>query len=249
MSPELELKTMKNKMDYFTVYSFEPKIRLGTEADGGYVIVDMPTPAYDCYITAGVADEESFSRDFLQKYKIPTSDCYAFDGTINNYPWQYTTNIQFTKKNISSKETDHTSNLESIIKKYKNIFLKMDIEHGEYDWISNIDINLLRNFKQIVIEYHAVYIDQTSIPLDVKVSCFNKMAVNHYIVHAHGNNYGGSAVIDGNPIPCIIEITYIRKDLFSKQPNLNKATLPCSVDRPNNPAWPDCNLNFPPFQN
>ena len=235
-------------MEYFAVYSFENKIRLGREADGGYVIADIPNPAYDCYITAGIANEESFSRDFLQRYEIHTSDCYAFDGTINNYPWQYTRNIQFVKKNISNKETNQTSNLEAVIKKYKNIFLKMDIEHGEYAWINSIDTNLLQNFKQIVIEYHSIHIDQSTISYNTKVSCFNKMITNHYVVHAHGNNYGKATVVNGKLIPNTLEITYVRKDLFSEKLKLNQTHLPCGVDRPNNPNKPDYNLNFYPFQ-
>jgi hypothetical protein len=50
---------------------------------------------YDCYISAGISDEESFSRDFINKYKIVKENSYGFDGTISNYPYEYTQDIQF----------------------------------------------------------------------------------------------------------------------------------------------------------
>jgi hypothetical protein len=60
----------------------------------------MPVNSYDCYISAGVSNEESFSRDFINKYNMTSQNSFAFDGTINNYPYEYTKNITFYKKNI-----------------------------------------------------------------------------------------------------------------------------------------------------
>ena len=67
------------------VYNFANKIRLGENCDGGYVIGDIYNN-YDCYISAGVSNEESFSRDFINKYDMNHENSYAFDGTINSYP-------------------------------------------------------------------------------------------------------------------------------------------------------------------
>ena len=38
---------------------------------------------YDCYISTGISNEESFSIDFLHKYELTKEDCYVFDGIIN----------------------------------------------------------------------------------------------------------------------------------------------------------------------
>ena len=244
-------------MNYFNVHAIEPKIRLGTNKDGGYVIADIPNAAYDCYVSAGVSNEESFSRDFLQKYTIPTADCYAFDGTIKRYPRRFTTNIQFVKKNISNENTEITCNLKEIAKKYKNIFLKMDIEGGEYTWINDMETELLQSFKQMVIEFHDVNTNKMSfIPctnasqgrLDFKQRCFKKVVDTHYVVHAHGNNCSTATVIDDNLVPNILEITYVRKNLFSEQLPLNTINLPCELDKPNVATKPDYSLNFPPFR-
>ena len=58
--------------------------------DGGYVLAELDGD-YDCYISAGINNEESFSRDFINKYKINKNNSYGFDGTINDYPYEFTT--------------------------------------------------------------------------------------------------------------------------------------------------------------
>jgi hypothetical protein len=50
------------------------KIRLGNNGDGGYVIADIGDK-YDCYISCGVSDEESFSKDFKSVVCRETFGC------------------------------------------------------------------------------------------------------------------------------------------------------------------------------
>ena len=50
---------MNNILNYLKVFQFYNKIRLGNNYDGGYVFGDIGNK-YDCYISAGVSDEESF---------------------------------------------------------------------------------------------------------------------------------------------------------------------------------------------
>lgn len=116
-----------NNLQLLQVYNFDKKIRCGVNRDGGYVLGELDG-GYDCYISAGISNEESFSRDFINKYNMNKNDCYGFDGTINNYPYQYTQNIQFIKKNINN--FNDNTNMSFLTDKYYNIFLKIDIEGG-----------------------------------------------------------------------------------------------------------------------
>ena len=54
-------------LELLKVYHFDKKFRCGQQSDGGYVVADL-NEEYDCYISAGVSDEESFTRDFINKY-------------------------------------------------------------------------------------------------------------------------------------------------------------------------------------
>ena len=232
-----------NNLELLQVYNFDKKKRYGKDGDGGYVIAELDGE-YDCYISAGISDEESFSRDFINKYNISKKDSYGFDGSINNYPYQYTENIQFIKKDINGFNDEDYSNLSFLTEKYSNIFLKMDIEGGEYPWLLQIDESQLNKFKQIVIEFHGITDDSWYYKYRDKIKCLKKLSNTHYIVHAHGNNW--APVV--NNIPNVIELTYVNKNQFDSVPELNTTSLPiANLDFPNNIWKDDTNLNFYPF--
>ena len=219
------------------------KWRLGIAGDGGYVITQT-VGEYDCYISAGISDEESFSRDFLKEFHINSFDCYAFDGTIDKYPFEYTTNIMFIKKNIGSHNDDHTTNLSYLLGNYEDIFLKMDIEGGEYLWLSTVEEEELGNIAQMVIEFHGINDDSWGTPFADKIACFVKLLRNHVIVHAHANNEGGTK--DG--FPDILELTLINKRAYDPGSRKNSVPLPISgLDFRNNQFKNEIELNFYPF--
>lgn len=227
------------------VYHCDNKIRKGVNGDGGYIMIELGG-GYDCYLSCGVCDEESFSRDFIASYNMNKDDCYAFDGTIHDYPWQYTTNINFVKKNINNFVDQNNTDLSFVTKKYSNIFLKMDIEGGEYPWLLAVDTATLQKFKQIVIEFHGINDDGCRCLLSNKQKCLEKLNTTHYLVHAHGNN---NSTQTGH-IPDVLEFTYVNKKCFSSVPEKNKVPFPIpNLDYPNNPNNRDFVLNTYPFVN
>ena len=232
-------------LEYLNCFNFDNKVRCGIPVDGGYVIGDI-NETYDCYISAGINNEDSFTTDFISKYNMNNN--YAFDGTIDDYPYQYTKNITFIKKNINSYNDDFNDNLQFLFEKYNNIFLKMDIEGGEYPWLLSIDDNKLNKLKQIVIEFHGITKEglHWGTEYDDKIKCFKKLADTHYLIHAHSNNNSQTF----NKIPDTIELTYINKKYFTITPELNTTPLPIpNLDFPNNPYSKDHDLNFYPFVN
>jgi hypothetical protein len=233
-----------NHLEFLKVYNFDKKVRCGTYRDGGYVLAELDG-GYDCYISAGVSNEESFSRDFIDKYNMNEYNSFGFDGTITSYPYNYTKKISFINKNISNIYDDNHSNLSFLTNNYNNIFLKMDIEGGEYPWLLHIDEIQLNKFKQIVIELHGITGDGWDSNYNDKVKCLEKLSKTHYIVHAHGNNFGKVV----NNIPDVIELTYVNKNYFDSIPELNKQSLPIDdLDFSNNGST-DIDLNFYPFVN
>jgi len=243
-------------LDSLRVYHFDTdkKIRLGVQNDGGYVIADIAGEGvYDCYISAGVSNEESFTRDFIARYSDPCSldetNCFAFDGTIEAYPTQYTDKITFFKKNIGggADDTDSETNLLFLLNKYSRVFLKMDIEGGEYPWLLRMTADDLRKIKQMVIEFHGITGVGWGSSFDDKWACIKKLSETHYIIHAHGNNYGHTI----SHIPDVIELTCVEKSYFGDcVPPLNKVPLPIiGLDFANCVARRDIDLNVFPFVN
>jgi hypothetical protein len=234
-----------NNLELLQVYQFDKKIRCGSNSDGGYVFAELDGE-YDCYISAGISDEESFSKNFINKYNMNEYNCFGFDGTIYNYPYNYTNKISFIRKNINSFNDDKNTNLSYLTNKYNNIFLKMDIEGGEYPWLLQIDETQLNKFKQIIIEFHGITNNGWNCNYNDKVKCLEKLSKTHYIIHAHGNNFGHTF----NNIPDVIELTYVNKQYFNSVPGLNIQSLPiANLDFPNNTSNQDINLNFYPFVN
>ena len=232
-----------NHPNLLRVYHFEKKTRYGVNGDGGYVVADLDGQ-YDCYISAGVSNEESFSRDFINKYNMHKNDSYGFDGTIENYPYHFTENIQFIKKNINNFNDDNNTDLTFLTEKYNNIFLKMDIEAGEYPWLLKLNESQLNKFKQLVIEFHGITSDGWNCSYNDKADCLQKLTKTHYLVHAHGNNF--APVV--NNIPDVIELTYVNKNYFNSEPELNTKSLPLAdVDFPNHRGLKDIDLNLFPF--
>jgi hypothetical protein len=272
----------KSYLDVLRVYHVDTnkKIRLGVQNDGGYVIVNLEDGdgggggggggdgdggdncLYDCYISAGVSNEESFTRDFLARYSrsclFNETNCFAFDGTIQAYPTQYTDKITFFKKNIGGGvgpgegvDTDSETNLRFLLNKYSRVFLKMDIEGGEYPWLMRMGEDDLRKIRQIVIEFHGITGAGWGAEFHQKWACMKKLSETHFIVHAHGNNYSHSA----SGMPDVIELTCIERSYFLKTfgagdgaPVLNRVPMPISgLDFPNNVGRGDYDLNFYPF--
>lgn len=244
------------------VYNFPDKIRLGCIHDGGYVICKLDGH-YDCYISCGIAGEASFDRDFLNLHKnIGKNNSFAFDGTIRNYPWHFTKDVTFIKKNISNFNDNKHTDLSELINKYENIFLSIDIEGGEYPWILSLTKDKLQKFKQICIEIHGINDNTWGSLLSDKMKCLEKLNETHYLVHAHGNNWPHNwprnkcpinngnrlAGMGINNIPDILELTYIRKNSIPNIPSKNKTPLPIDgLDYSNHPIGKDYTLNYYPF--
>jgi FkbM family methyltransferase len=210
-----KLKTLEV---FQTVY---PKKRVGKDNDGGYIIVDIPCK-YDVILSGGVADDISFETEFVNLYNVP---CFAYD--------EQATVCSSSTVEILHKNIDSTNNLKDRFDMYSNVFIKMDIEGGEYEWIKSISENDMKKIKQMVIEFHS--------PIDW--TCLYKISRTHQIVHFHGNNYSPIIEVCGISIPSVFECTYILRESES----LNKEPIPGMFDQPNNKNKADICLYEYPF--
>ncbi len=225
-----------------TVYKspFKKK-RFGRNNDGGYVICDIPNIKYDILLSGGISDDISFETDFLNNYN--TSECIAVDGSIDTLPLGSLKNTTFVKKMIGNKNDKINTNLHEYINKYQSIFVKMDIEGGEFDWLPTLKKEHMDKLEQIVMEFHWPFKPEYK-------DIFKNINKTHALVHFHGNNHGNVRMYRGYRIPNIFECTYLHKKHFNTTPELNKDPLPCPLDMANKPtSGPEINLNYPPFVN
>jgi FkbM family methyltransferase len=242
--------TLKNlsRIDVLLLYNTDlGKIRLGSENDGGYVLADGLE--YDAFISCGLSDNIDFENDFLEKH--PDIDAYLFDGTIEKLP-ETNRKFKWEKKNVSQNKNEKEDNLHDLIEKYKNIFIKMDIEASEFFWIESLSENLLLNISQLVVEVHYLFSDfhffdaRESFSIEKKIKLFQFLTKTHKLIHLSPNNCCDASTIDGILVPNVFECTFIRKDLCQNY-TTNSLPIPGKLDRKNHNDKDDIVLNHYPF--
>ena len=229
-----------------TVYNGEPLVRVGSAADGGYLLHEQDANAYDIFIACGLGGNLDFENDFVRRYNCV---CIAYDGDDKTYSRTLeavseTEKITVIKQNIGATETTTETNLLSIVNNHRNIFLKMDIEGynfnmGEWPWLNLLTEDNLLRFRQMVIEFH---FPNTGQHWDI----FKKINKTHYLVHFHANNNNNVVYrIGAKKVPAVFECTYVRKDLII-DPSLNTVPLP-RFDDSRNVDDMDYSFNCPPW--
>ena len=215
------------------------KIRVGDEADGGYVLCDLED--YDALYSYGSNDQISFEKSFYEKFKKP---CYVYDHTIDRIT-DKPEYIHFFKEGVSDVKSMVMDTVNAHIEKNghiesKNLLAQIDIEGGEWNMFNNV--KYLTNFSQILIEFHMYTIDfvrQRHLVDDL----FSKINKDFVCVHVHGNNGPVQPWLDVN-LPLIFECTFVRKDLVTKK-EIEPDMYPIKgLDFPNDPERPDLTLNF-----
>jgi hypothetical protein len=215
------------------------KVRLGRDCDGGYIMNDIPDIKYKMFLSGGIGDDISFENDFHKLH--PDVDSYIFDGTIDKLPIDIP-KFKFIKKNIGYYNDEGLTNLQEYIDSVDDgIFIKMDIEGGEVDWIKSLKKEHLEKMEQIIMEFHTPYSIREK-------DIFAKLNETHYIVHFHENNHCIQRIYQGIIIPDVFELTYLNKKYFNSPPEKNNESFPLSIDMKNNPYSPINTLyNYPPF--
>jgi len=230
-----------NNFDYSILNTYItpfPLVRIGPKQDGGYVIANGLD--YDLFISCGIANDIRFEESFLDIHKIK---CIAFDGTISSFP-THRNNIKWIPKNIEFLNTKKTTNLKEYIQNNNKIFLKMDIEGSEFNWLDSMSETELEKFSQILIEFHW--------PFDIyRSNMLKKLNKTHYILHIHGNNFGHIVTINNNimpeiKLPEVFEVTYINKKLCNDSlVKMKEIEFPTILDYPNNPNLTDICFSIP----
>jgi hypothetical protein len=221
------------KLDIFTPYRYDSlsKKRIGSKYDGGYVISTDVEPNYGLILSGGAGNNISFEEQLSTLYNIK---CAIYDHSVNIKTKN--THIHHIKERLNK----NCSTFFDLINKYNNIFLKLDIEGGEYEVLSCLSENQIKNFKQIVIELHNCYTEQS---LDI----VKKLFIHHTLIHIHGNNCCQLIDFHNIKVPPVIELTLVRNSEIKNEIKKNTQPIPTELDFPNLKNRPDIQLNYYPF--
>lgn len=232
----------------------QDRIRIGSEGDGGYVLLDKGLEDIDVLYSYGVENNSDFERMFCENY---SAIARLYDHTVDAAPVESNL-LFFHKEGIGSKKTKHCNTLENHIEqnkdKGKNMILKMDVEGAEWDTLPNIPDAVFGLFDQLVIEIHFLHSktpqnkgdNLSESEIAKKNNALKKITQSYYLYHVHANNYSPLFYYNGLKIPNCMELTFVNKKVF-KPSRRSECIFPTVLDRPCNPERKDIDLHFWPF--
>jgi Methyltransferase FkbM domain len=180
----------------------------GKTGDGGYYLA-APIWETDVLITAGLADDIYFEMDLAKILK----QVISLDHTINQIE---DTNENFThlRLALSPKKTETSTTLDELINLYPNpdYLLKIDIEGAEWDVLDQAEIDTLKRFRMITIEFHHLATNLLSEKDMQMLRVLKKLLVTHFVVVSHPNNYGKYRYFGKTQVADVIEVTYLRRN-------------------------------------
>lgn len=224
----------------YDVESFEEKIRLGNEYDGGYVIPSRLLSLIQVAYSYGVANIINFEEDLVGKIDIPVR---LYDHSVTQLPTKHK-NFFFRKQGIASTNHGDFDTFSNQVRENgdvgKRILLKMDIEGDEWKVIDDIISTASTYILAIILEIHQLYRYEQMGDYVQKLHNINSAFT---LVHVHGNNCSDIIKIASKTLPNTLELTFINNSLVSKK-EIMKRSLPSAIDHPNDPKKDDILLNF-----
>jgi glycosyltransferase involved in cell wall biosynthesis len=213
------------------------KVRIGGPCDGGYV---APSVALTCdaVLSVGIGNDVSFDLHLAER----GARVLQFDHTVARSPAAHP-NFVFHKLGWGAATAGDLLAFPQLREKLDAVggertLLKFDIEGAEYAVLDALDAGDLAPFAVIVCELH--HLSRLCEPdfFDTARRCLAKLTLHHAPVHLHPNNYGRLALLEGVPVPDVMELSFLRRDLgVSSQPC--RDPIPGKLDRPNHPLGPD----------
>jgi len=193
-------------------------IRVGGKGDGGYLIPN-DLEGIDFCFSPGVSTIANFENDLA----ATGIKCFLADFSVDGPPSKNKL-FDFEKKYLGTFNSENTFTLDFWLKSKigssnSDLILQMNIEGDEYAILSDIDANLLKKFRIIVLEFH--YLDSMldTLGFEIVRLSFLKILRDFEIVHIHPNNCSYPVSFHDLEIPPVLEVTFLRKDRIKNKKN------------------------------
>lgn len=214
-----------------------PLIRIGGTGDGGYLLPDDLDGIRHCF-SPGVDVIAHFEDQIARDYGIRS---FMADASVTQAPVGNPL-FDFDPKFLGARTDGNFITLGDWVTEKlgedgdAEMLLQMDIEGAEFDVLVESDPALLRRFRVMVIEFHAMHRIFDSDGLALVRDVFAKLSRDFAVVHMHANNCCGIAEWRGIGIPPVFEVTYLRRDRLPGDAAPDALALPHPLDRDNVPG-------------
>ena len=112
-----------------------------------------------------------------------------------------------------------------------DLILKMDVEAAEYESFQTLKHQDLLGFRIITAEIHNLILLHQESFLESATHFIDMISRHHTCVHLHANNACNMILINGIPVPEVVEATFLRND--RSEFSVSKEPIPSSLDYPN----------------
>ena len=218
------------------------KILIGEKKDGCYVLLNDFKDIRIAY-SFGISYMIQFDKDLAER----GIDVYMYDHTINKLPYN-NPKFHWAKIGITGKgkENAQLKTLEHLIEKNghkseKNMILKIDIEHNEWDSLKEVEENVLKQFKYIIIEYHFYKTNN----IELYYNVIQKLHKNHQVFFLRCFQRENIVQFGNNIICRYLEVSYVIREghLFDTDDSIYPI-FEFDFDGPNPKANYEFNLNI-----
>lgn len=210
-------------------------VRLGGDADGGYLIPDDLVGIRYCF-SPGVSTTSNFEADLARR----GIKCFLADGSVNAPPIQDPL-FDFEKKFLGPEQTDDFITLSDWVSckvsDDSDLILQMDIEGWEYAVLANTPDHILDRFRIMVVEFHKLDRLCDSMGFDLINLTFGRLLRSFDIVHIHPNNGVPFTSYQDITIPPVMEFSFLRHDRTRRR--IPSTSFPHALDFPNAPRKRD----------
>lgn len=197
--------------------------RLGNLMDGGYVLPVDLIDRSQALLSLGLGDNWTFDADWQDKK--PKDHIHMYDGTVAkeqlsvqyNVPQRKHLDLPMLYEKFFQGTTKHfkenvgpgagQTSLSTCLARLgtKGVFIKMDIEGGEYALLSDL-INYRDHITGMVMEFHFCNSNRTQFETAVR-----QLQQYYSIVHVHANNH---VAVGPEGLTDCLEITLVNQSLM-----------------------------------
>jgi hypothetical protein len=214
------------------------KVRIGGPNDGGYVMANDLRGNAICY-SIGVGPQVIWDEEMAAR----GMDVFQYDHTVDAAPARHP-RFHFRKIGLG-KDDPNLMSLEQMLQENGHaelgqMILKVDIEAAEWDVFDGMSSATLARFDQIIIEFHCLEYLADKGFCNRAERIFQNIARTHVPIHVHGNNFGGTAIVENIPLPNVAEVTFALNSRFEFIESID--VFPTELDEPCNPEAPDLYL-------
>ncbi|WP_225207440.1 FkbM family methyltransferase [Novosphingobium huizhouense] len=210
-----------------------PLIRMGGDADGGYLVPDDLDGITACF-SPGVDQVATFEQECIDR----GMHTFQIDASVERSPLVHPRN-QFDRKFLGIETVGNTITLDDWVASKApaggDLILQMDIEGHEWLTLAHVSDAVLARFRIIVLELHFLPLLFADAGDVLFAPVIDKLKRKFEVVHMHVNNVYPSVAGRRSDIPHFIEVTLLRRDRFTRAIPLGPEALPHPLDRENVP--------------